>query len=271
MTEEMLSLDGSPYTPGKDADVDIYIGNWKESMPYQTHGSLVERNILTQGKSIKPTTKGAVLEYVNRFTYATLDVGASTVPTSLEGEQEILFILSGKGTITAGEKTIDLFKGIAVLVPANLNFTLQNKSKEKLTMYLVNEPIPEGFRPNNELLVRNENTLPIVTTTVHWCHIDRTLFTTQDGLGTIEYVTTCGIAPMTIGHPHSHGKGTEEIWTVINGENIAFLGKQIRRQLPGMAYMIPPDNKTPHANFNITEKPIKFFYFARFRDSEPRK
>ena len=62
MPEEMLSLDGSPYTPGKDADIDMYMVSWKESMPYQTHGSLVERNILTQGKSIKPTTKGAVLE-----------------------------------------------------------------------------------------------------------------------------------------------------------------------------------------------------------------
>ena len=115
-----------------------------------------------------------------------------TTPTSLEGEQEILFILSGKGTITAREKTIDLFKGITVLVPANLNFTLQNTGEEKLTMYLVNNPIPEGFRPNNELLVRDKNKLTIVTTTVHWCHIDRILLTTQDGLGTIEYITTCG-------------------------------------------------------------------------------
>ena len=271
MSEEMLSLDGSPYTPGKDADIDMYMGNWRESMPHHTHGSLVERNILTQGKSIKPQTKGSVLEYVNRFTYASLDVGASTVSTNLEGEQEILFILSGQGTITAGKKITDLFKGITILVPANLNFTLENTGAEKLTMYLVNEPIPEGFRPNDELLVRNENKLPVVTTTVHWCHIDRTLFTTQDGLGTIEYVTTCGIAPMTIGHPHSHGKGTEEIWTVINGENIAFLGKQIRRQLPGMAYMIPPDGNTPHSNINTTEEELKFFYFARYRDHEVRK
>ena len=25
MPEEMLSLDGSPYTPGKDADIDMYM------------------------------------------------------------------------------------------------------------------------------------------------------------------------------------------------------------------------------------------------------
>ena len=271
MTVSAQNLDGKPYTPGKDADIDMYMANWKESMPFQTHGSLIERTILTRGTSLNPTKRGAVLEYVNRFSHATLDIGASTQPTTLKGEQELLFILSGKGNIIAGKDNAELFKGIVVLVPANLSFTMNNTSNEQLTMYLVNEPIPEGFRPNKTLLIRNENTIPIESTIVHWCHIDRPLFKTSDGLGTIENVTTCGIAPMTIGHPHSHGEGTEEVWTVITGSNIAFLGKQIRKQLPGTAYMIPPDGNTPHSNINVTDEELKFFYFARYRDHEVRK
>ena len=78
-------------------------------------------------------------------------------------------------------------------------------------------------------------------------------------------------APTTIGHPYSDRTGTEEICTVIHGVNIAFLGKQIRRQLPGMAYMIPPDGNTPHSNIKTTEEELKFFYFARYRDHEVRK
>jgi mannose-6-phosphate isomerase-like protein (cupin superfamily) len=264
-------LDGNPYTLGKDADIDMYMGSWKESMPIQTHGSLIERSILARGVSINPVSKGKVLEYIKRFSFATLDIGSTTQPTLLKGEQEILFILSGKGIITAGGKKEDLFKGIAVLVPANLSFTLQNTCNDPMTMYLVNEPIPENFRPNKELLVRNENTLPISSTNVHWCHIDRTLFKTSDGLGTLEYITTCGIAPMTIGQPHSHVKGVEEVWTVITGSNIAFLGKQIRNQQPGTAYMIPPDGMTPHSNINVTDNELKFFYFARYGDHELRK
>lgn len=265
------SLNGKPYTPGEDADIDKYLSSWKESMPHATHGSLIERNILTRGSSINPSTRGEVLEYMNRLAYATLDIGASTEPTKLQGEQEVLYILKGQGTIKAGNKTEKLFNGIAILVPANLSFSLQNTGNEQLAMYLVNEPIPQGFRPNKELLIRNENTLPIVSTTGHWCHIDRTLFTIKDGLGTIEYITTCGIAPMTIGHPHSHVKGTEELWTVITGSNIAFLGKQLRRQEPGTAYMIPPDDSTPHSNINVTDNELKFFYCARYRDHEVRK
>ena len=41
-----------------------------------------------------------------------------------------------------------------------------------------------------------------------------------------------------------------EISTVIHGKNIAFLGKQIRRQLPGMAHMTLPDGNIPHSNIN---------------------
>ena len=77
---------------------------------------------------------------------------------------------------------------------------------------------------------------------------------------------------MTIGHPHSHKKGTEETWAVITGNNILFLGKEIRRQGTGTAYMIPPDDSTPHSNINVTDdEELKFFYFARYRDHEVRK
>jgi len=265
------NLDGSPYIPGKDPDIDMYIGSWKESMPMHTHGSLVERAILTKGDPLNPPRKRAVLKYINRFTYSVLHAHAMTVPETLEGEQEVFFILSGKGTIQTGNKTADLYKGIAVLVPSNLEFTIKNTCDEELTMYLINEPVPGGFRPNTEILVRDENILPISTSNSHWSHIVKNLFNTQDGLGTLESVITVAFDPMTIGHPHSHEDGCEEVWTQITGTSIAFLGKQIRWQPPGTAYMIPPDGNTPHANINTSKEQIKMFYFARYRDHEVRK
>ncbi|MCD6307551.1 MAG: cupin domain-containing protein [Candidatus Latescibacteria bacterium] len=265
------TLDGSPYTPGKDPDIDLYIASWKDSMPTNTHGSLVERDILTRGSAMKPPRKGAVLEYVNRFTYATLDAGASTTPTTLRGEQEIFYFVSGKGVVTAGRKTADVYNGICILMPANLEFTIKNTGGEPVKLYLVNEPIPEGFRPNKDMLVRDENTLPIQSTNGHWCHIVKNFFETDAGLGTLERVLTVCFDPMTIGHPHSHTEGCEEVWTAVSGTSLAFLGKQIREQPPGTAYMIPPDGNTPHANINTSDEQIKLFYFARYRDHEVRK
>jgi len=265
------TLDGRAYTPGIDANIDMYMGNWKESMPKHTHGSLVERDILTKGDPMNPPTKGAVLKYVNRFTYATLEARASTTPTTLKGEQEIFYTLSGKGIIKAGGKTAELYEGIAILMPAELEFTMTNTCDEPMIMYLINEPIPEGFRPNENMLVKDENITPVSSHTGHWCHIVKGLFSTQSGLGTLESVITVAFDPMTIGHPHSHAEGVEEVWTAIKGTSIAFLGKQIRMQSPGTAYMIPPDGKTPHANINESNKQIKMLYFARYRDHDVRE
>ena len=220
---------------------------------------------------MNPSTKGAILKHINRFTHATLEARASTTPTTLKGEQEIFYILSGKGVIKAGGKTAELYEGIAILMPAELEFTMTNTGDESMTMYFINEPIPAGFRPNENMLVKDENATPVSSYNGHWCHIVKNLFNTQSGLGTLESIITVAFDPMTIGHPHSHVDGVEEVWTAIKGTSIAFLGKQIRIQPPGTAYMIPNDGKTPHANFNLADKTIKMFYFARYKDHEVRK
>jgi len=271
VTSIAQSLDGNPYTPGKDPDIDLFINSWENSMPRHTHGSLIERDILTRGNSLKPPKKGAVLEYINYFSFATLAEGNSTTPTELSDSQEIIYINSGKGVINSGKKTYKLYPGICALIPAKLSFTMTADTGEPLTMYLISEPVPNGFRPNNEILIRDENTLPVVSTNGHWIHIVKQLFKTQDGLGTLESIITVSFDPMTIGHPHSHIKGCEEVWTELTGTSLAFIGKQIRWQQPGMAYMIPPDGNTPHSNINSSDKQIKMLYFARYGEHELRK
>jgi len=265
------TLDGSAYVPGKDPNIDLYMGSWKDSMPRTTHGSLVERDVLTKGDPMNPPRKGAALKYINRFAHASLDPGNATTPTKLAGEQEIFYILSGTGTIKAGNDTANLYQGICILMPANLEFTVKNTGGEALTMYLVNEPIPAGFRPNKTMLVKDENTMPIEGTTGHWCHIVKNFFETDAGLGTLERVLVVSFDPMTIAHPHSHNAGCEEVWTQVNGCGLAFIGKQIREQPAGTGYMIPPDGKTPHANINTGDTRLKMFYFARYGDHEVRK
>jgi hypothetical protein len=86
-------------------------------------------------------------------------------------------------------------------------------------------------------------------------------------LATLHAVITLTQDPMTIGHPHFHVRGCEEIWTTIKGQNVAFLGKQLRHQPPGTAYMIPPDGKTNHSNVNQSKtEQIKMLYVATRAD-----
>ncbi|MDP2981938.1 MAG: cupin domain-containing protein [Candidatus Latescibacter sp.] len=266
-------LDPAPYDPAKEPNPDMYISSYKDSMPVHTHGALIERAVLTRcdGDPMNPPTKGAVLKYVNRFSYATLDASGSTSPTTLKNEQELFLILSGKGRVTAGKKTVELYPGMFFMVPCNLSFTITNTGDEEMTMYLVAEPTPPGFRPNTDLFVRDENVTPWTTSNAHWVNAYKDLIMPDDGLATLQMVLTVELYPMTFAQPHSHIPGCEEVWVTMSGEVYFLLGKQIRRLPVGSAYEIPPNDKVPHANFNVSEKPIKFFYFARFNDHEPRK
>jgi len=157
----------TPSEEGHEPDIDMYFGDWRDSQPRRSHGSLVERDILTRGSAMNPSRKAAVLERFNSYSYALLPPQASTTPTSLEGQQEIFFFLTGNGTMTAGGETSDIYRGITILMPAGLEFVINNPGEEPLTMFLVNEPIPDGFRSNEQMLVHDENTLPVTTRTSH--------------------------------------------------------------------------------------------------------
>jgi len=252
--------------------IDLYFGDWHDAAPRTTHGALEERDIFTKGDPQNPAHKGALLRYVNSFTYATLPPRASTKATRLTGQQEIYYVESGHGTVTAAGQTVDLYRNVAVLVPANLEFSLKNTSNQPLTMYAINEPTPDGFRPNATLLVRDENKIAISSSDGLWAHIVKPLFTTADGLGTLESVLTVTLDPLTMGKPHivDHDD-IEEVWTALSGTSLAFVGNRLLRQTPGMAFYHIPDNKTPHTNINQNEDAqVRFLYFARYHPHQPR-
>jgi mannose-6-phosphate isomerase-like protein (cupin superfamily) len=256
--------------------IDLYFGDWHTSSPRMTHDAPEERDILTRGDAMNPAKKGAVLRFINSYAYATLASHASTKEERLDGQQEIYFVQSGKGTAHAGSQSVDLHRNVAVLVPAGLNFSLENTGDVPLTMYVINEPTPPGFHPNSNMLARDENQLPISSSTGMWTHIVKTLFVSSDGLGTLEAVLTITLDPLTLGKPHPvPGEDTdqiEEVWTALEGTSLALVGNQLRRQTPGMAYLHIPDNKTPHTNINSSEdSQDRFLYFARYRSHEVRK
>lgn len=260
-------LEENPYGSEKGPDIDLFIAGWQESLPFISYGSLIERDIFTRcsGDIMNPPSKGAVLKYINRFTHASLYGHNSTTPAALKDEQEIFFILSGKGTIKTGGKTSDLYEGISVLLPPGISFTMTNTGEEPLTMFLISEPLPEGFSPKKEIVVKDENVLPIPANTGHWTHIFRRIFTKEDGMATIYQLGTVMLDPMTIGQPHSHDVGIEEIWAAIQGDITFMLGKSLRKLPPGSAYMIPPDGKTPHSTINVSDKTVKLLYFGVYK------
>jgi mannose-6-phosphate isomerase-like protein (cupin superfamily) len=254
--------------------IGFYFGDWHGAAARTIRGALQQRDIFTPGDAMNPARAGAVLRFINSYTYATLAPQQSTTAVRLDRQQEIYFIESGRGIATAGRESAQLVRNVAVLMPANLQFTLKNTGDEPLAMYVINEPVPANFRPNRSMLVRDESKLPISSTSGMWSHIVKTLFVTGDGLGTLEAVLTVSLDPLTTGKPHPvPGEDTsaiEEVWTALDGSSLAMVGNELRRQTPGMALYHIPDNQTPHSTINQNQdQQVRFLYFARYRPHPP--
>lgn len=278
--------------------IDLFFGDWRESFPDHRHGSLVTRDILSSGNNFQPPFRAEILQYAGGLYYATLAAHASTTPSRLQGYQEVYYVVSGAGKVTAGGVSADIHKNIAILMPANLEFVMQNTGDEPLTMYLIDDPTPAGFHPRDNMLVLDEEQSHIRTPALvasyasgigvkvtpedqksadpyispgasgHWAHIVRELFSRRDGLATLGSVITVVINPLTMGEPHPHQPGHEEVWVAMEGTSLAMAGSQLRMLRPGQAYMVRPDAEMTHSNINFGDTPDKFLYFVNQRPEE---
>jgi mannose-6-phosphate isomerase-like protein (cupin superfamily) len=244
---------------GSNAYVDMYFGDWHASKA-QTVGPVAEYTVYTKGDPMKPTTKGAILRYVDSYVYTTLAPGASSPSVTLSGKQRVYYFISGAGTISAGGEAVPVSVNIAVLVPANLPFTIKNTQTVPLAAYVITEPTPSGFQPGAKLVVKDEKSTPISTAQQEWSRMVRPLFTSSDGLATISSVETVTLDDLTITRPFLGTKpNTEHLWMELSGTSIAFIGPYLRRQTPGMAYEHPPDNLAPTSSVNYSEdSQVKF-------------
>ena len=269
----------APERPTNERRIDMFIGDWQSSMPRFEHGSLVLRDILTRGDNFAPAQKGAVLRAANFLAYGRLAPGSWTTPSKLDRHQEVYYILGGEGEISAGGETAKLRKNLAVLMPAGLEFVMKSVGDGPLTMYVINEPTPDVFHPREKMLVKDEDAArqrtpaggdPYIVggASGHWAHIVKELFSPADGLATEQSVITVTVNPLTLGEPHPHRPGQEEVWAAIDGTSLMLMGTELRVQRPGMAYMLPPDSTTIHSNINTGDTPVKFLYFARFPEGD---
>jgi hypothetical protein len=175
-----------PHRDSQDRRVDMFFGDLHESMPRSAFGSLILRDILTRGDNLAPPEKGAVLQCANFLAYGRLPALASTVPSTLMGNQEVFSLAGGAGEITSGRKRVVLHKDIAILMPQGA----------------VRDPIPQMLMTDERKV---EERKPMVASPYtnpgaggHWAHIVRDLFNTSDGLGTVGDVITVEINSLTL-------------------------------------------------------------------------
>ncbi|MFC1650956.1 cupin domain-containing protein [Candidatus Latescibacterota bacterium] len=266
-TKEYAMLDPDRFDPKVDPDIDLFMGNWRNSMPRLMHGNLVFRDMLTalEGPDdLHPTRRGACLQYSEAISYATLEPGAHARPREgeLDGLQQVFNVNSGCGVITFGDKTVELRADMAFILTPGLDYELTATGDDYMTFYVVTEKLPDGFSPNEALeVVDHRGEAPFMS--VHWANIDRGMIGGSDGMSQYSGLTRVKLDAKTIAQPHSHPAGVEEIWIATEGDIELLFGKQLRRLPVGTAYRIPSTGKTAHANINTTDKMIKLIHMMK--------
>ena len=265
---EPEQLDGRPYNPETEPDIDMFMGSYKESNNRGLFRAMIERDILTPlagSDPLHPTRRGACLTNIKLLSFVQLPSGQRVVEARIDPslkEQRMFYCSCGKGTLESNSKTYDLYPGVGIVVPPNVAFSMHCTSMDDLSFFCITEKIPDTFTPKTEIVWADEASARFSSNDVHWTHNYKTLFRKGD-LATF----TCGpvwFTPMTMGQPHSHGgpSGTvEEIWFSLTDGVTCLLGKELRPFDFGTAYKVPSDNQTPHSNINVTDKTIKVFWF----------
>lgn len=60
-------------------------------------------------------------------------------------EEEICYVIKGKGQIVIGDQTFDIEKGSAIFIPSMANHRLINPGDEELEMICILNTLPGGF------------------------------------------------------------------------------------------------------------------------------
>jgi mannose-6-phosphate isomerase-like protein (cupin superfamily) len=252
--------------PDVDTDVFLFINHWRDSIPAEGHGGLIERDILTPGDPLQPPRKGAVLKYLKAYKRAALQPRTNTAPFKSGREQAFLYVTAGAGRVEAGGKKAEIKDGFAVVIPAGLECRLVNPGAEQLEMIMVVEEIPSGFIPNTEISVGSyHDSVPDVG--MHWAHIGRGFrydvppkFANPMGFAAVS------IDNFDIAQPHVHGPGCEEIWCQVKGKSLLLFGNRLFEQEPGEAFLIPPNGKVPHSSINHTGEHMLWLYLGNRHD-----
>ncbi len=252
--------------PDVDTDIFLYINHWRNSLPVEGHGGLIERDILTPGDPLRPPRKGAALKYITGYKRAALEPRTNTRPFKHDKEQVFFYVMSGTGQVEAGRKKAPVEEGTAVFLPAGLEYRFSNPAEATLEMIMVIEEITPGFMANKEMSVGSyHNSIPNVG--MHWAHIGRGFnydiapkFANPVGFAIVS------IDKFDIAQPHVHGPGCEEIWCQLKGRSLLLFGNRLLWQEPGEAFLIPPNNKVPHGSINHTDGPMLWLYMGNRHD-----
>jgi mannose-6-phosphate isomerase-like protein (cupin superfamily) len=243
----------------RNVNIDRFFGVAGRQTPHLSHGGLLIRPILRNGDPYSAGAPGAVLEY--RTQLATAMLLPRDVTSLMKINSQFLFyVTSGEGRLDDGNNAWQIRPGMAILIPQDVERRFANTSTDSpLEMVLVEWPANALAR--KDILVRDTSKLPWCEENVHWNNMSKCVFTADDGMtGRVLLVM---LMPLTMATPHTHTKGTEEIWTKLTpGDALMILGSELREMPQYSAFTAIPDGQTWHGQMNPSKTQVEQWLYV---------
>lgn len=271
--QDLVPVKPPPSNEKSGVDIDRYVGHPLKSPPGRTHEAIIKRAILTHGSPSASGGNRTVLEYRKELALGTLGPNDLT-PLVVLDLQLFFFVASGEGRIDDGLGYWDLKEGVGVLVHSKLRHRITNTSDQPLELLMLTWEAPAGISAEKQILVRDTHQMPLTECggeICHWSYLGKNIFNPSHGLHPNESFHIVYVPPMTIGEPHAHVPGWEEIWTKLPPHETYFmLGSEVREMPPFTAFLAPPNSKTVHSVINLRkDQRMAWLFISHFTVRQP--
>ncbi len=154
-------------------------------------------------------------------------------PRSLEGRQEVAYVVSGRGTLVVGDEEHELGPDMGVYLVSGETYTVRNEGSEPLTVVSVETPQeaepPPGRRTTVRFAEREELAADENRTFRYLVHED---------VGCSDVTQFIGIVKPCRAPDHSHPY--DEVGFIVEGEGLAHVGGTSTPIGPGSCFHLPP-------------------------------
>lgn len=157
-----------------------------------------------------------------------------SLPRNEEGRDELLYVVSGSGTLELEGEPHDLEPDTGVYVRAGETYAIDNAGPGELLVVSTAVPVEQAYRPPREVIVRFADRPELRA------DAKRTFrYLVNQDVGCMDATQFVGIVEPCRAPDHSHSY--DEIGYIVEGRGFAHIGGESMALRPGSCFHLPPE------------------------------
>ena len=157
-----------------------------------------------------------------------------SLPRREQGRDELLFVVSGRGTLELEGDPYDLEPDSAIYVRAGETYSVDNGGRDELLIVSTTVPVEQVYRSSREVIVRFADRPELRA------DAKRTFrYLVNQDAGCMDATQFVGIVEPCRAPDHSHTY--DEVGYIVEGEGFAHIGGESIHLRPGSCFHLPPE------------------------------